>query len=62
MVDPTTRKTYPAGKGGTDGDAFENAIRRTDTSFSGKKPGKNLIGEDIPDEEQDEEEEEARGG
>ena len=49
------RKTYPSAKGGTDGDVFENAMRRTDNAFAGKKDDKTLIGEDIPDAEQDEE-------
>ncbi len=57
MTHPTDddKKTYPSAKGGTDGDVFENATRRTDNAFAGKTNDKALIGEDIPDAEQDEE-------
>lgn len=36
---------------------FDNALRRTDNAYNGKKPDESLIGHDIPPEEQDEEEE-----
>ena len=49
------KKTYPSGKDGTDGNVFENATRRTDNSYAGKKDDKSLIGEDVPKAEQDEE-------
>lgn len=57
MADPTNddKKTYPSAKGGTDGDVFANATRRTDNAFAGKKDDKSLIGRDIPQAEQDEE-------
>ena len=47
-------KTYRSAKGGTDGDVLDNAMRRTDNAFAGRKDDKSLIGEDIPDAEQDE--------
>ncbi|MCQ0988617.1 hypothetical protein [Jiella marina] len=56
MPDPKDAKKDETGKPGVVG----NAIERTDNGFAGKPDDERLIGEDVPLEEQDAEEEEDR--